>query len=170
MARQPYWYARQVEAVAPQPQYRRSQVFTNNLAAGDTITRSIVWVQIFMMLDGLDPLLHDYLDRPVAVGVYWTGDLADPAATPYPISDPFGVEWMWRDVLKWETEFAPNAISASLAVQAVRATTLIDTKTQRGPAQDASTSLVVAWEVFDFATAPAVGVQVAIDGLALSAP
>lgn len=170
MARRPYWFARTLEAVAPQPQYRRSQVYSPNLGQGETITRSYGFVQVFMMLDGLDPLMHDYLDRPVMFGVYWTGDLADPAATPYPISNPNDVDWMYRDVMTWEYAPAPNAISAPYAIQAVRATARFDTKIQRGPAQTTESQVAVAWEVFDYTTAPAVGVQVSYNGLALQAP
>lgn len=170
MARRPYWFSRTLEAVAPQPQYRRSQVYSNSLGLGDTVTRSYGFVQVFMMLNGLDPLMHDYLDRPVMFGVYWTGDLVDPAATPYPISDADAVDWMYRDVMVWEPMPAPNAISAAYAVQAVRAVARFDTKTQRGPAKTTTSQVAVAWEVFDYASAPAVGTQVAYNGLALAAP
>lgn len=121
-----------------------------------------------MMSNGLDPLVHDYTDRLVMFGVYWSADVPDPANPPYPISNPYGVQWMWRDALFWEPIYAPNAIGAPLAVQAYRAMGRFDTGIQRGPAPDGTTSVTTTWEVFDYGSAPACGVVATYNGLQLA--
>lgn len=170
MARQPYWFAQDDATLPPAPQWRQGSLQWSTLAAGDTLTRSYGTIQIQMMLDGLDPLMHDYLDRTVMWGVYWSGDVVDPNNPPSPITNPSGVSWIWRDALFWEPLPAPGAISAPYQIQSLRAMGRFDTKVQRGPAPDSLSYMVTAWEVFDYGTAPSVGVVASYSGLALSPP
>lgn len=168
MARRPVWFARDFASLAPEPQWSRGGLQWSTLDTGATLTRSYGSIRLFMMTQGLDPLVHDYTDRLAVFGVYWSGDVTDPNNPPYPLSNPNGVDWIWRDSMDWEPVYAANALNAPLAVQGYQAVGRFDTRVQRGPAPDATTSMTTAWELFDYGSAPPVGVVATYNGLALA--
>lgn len=158
MARPVVWLPRTTIQLPPDPAERLDTVVVGTAAAGYTPIRTVVRLQITMLVDARTPNPRRLREIPAALGVYWTGGFEFPGGPVAPWSDPDETDWMWWQVLTWEPDWEPDYVGGPARLWAYRSRSFIDVAVSRGPFTAEANEIRIGWEVGDLEVQPWVGV------------
>lgn len=132
MARAPQWTPVVAEALDFDTSNPSGTLVLASVPAAGTVLRVLYALSMWRQEYPGSPVLATDVQVPVAVGVYYSGDLIDPAATPLPWTDRAAgstlwatrTRWMWWEQLAWEHTggqwYAPRPGSGRRDVEANR--------------------------------------------------